>query len=181
MVNDPTNTTEGERRQVSQAGLTDPFRAFLPLSPVFFFFFFQANNSSFSFCRVHVAIFSRFLVPAAVDLVCTILLSQTRVPFFPGQSIEREKGWRRQEQPRNREAAGVGAARNACLCSRAGRNPQTPTLRLLRRPPRPCRVKAYLRCVCATLNFDVGEIWSFRHEEHSSDSSQGEKMIRSLR
>ncbi|CAB1098306.1 unnamed protein product [Ectocarpus sp. CCAP 1310/34] len=36
------------------------------------------------------------------------------------------------------------------------------------------RRQAYLRCVCATLNFDVGEIWSWRNEEHDSDPAKGE-------
>lgn len=35
--------------------------------------------------------------------------------------------------------------------------------------------KAYLRCVCATLNFDVGEIWSWRNEDHDSGSAEGEE------
>ncbi|CAM9349933.1 unnamed protein product, partial [Ectocarpus sp. 4 AP-2014] len=36
------------------------------------------------------------------------------------------------------------------------------------------RRQAYLRCVCATLNFDVGEIWSWRNEEHDSDSAEAD-------
>lgn len=33
--------------------------------------------------------------------------------------------------------------------------------------------QAYLRCVCAALNFDVGEIWSWRSDE---DAQNGEMM-----
>ncbi|CAM9458546.1 unnamed protein product [Scytosiphon promiscuus] len=33
------------------------------------------------------------------------------------------------------------------------------------------RRQAYLRCVCATLNFDVGEIWSWRNEDHDSSAT----------
>ncbi|CAM9664700.1 unnamed protein product [Ectocarpus sp. 6 AP-2014] len=36
------------------------------------------------------------------------------------------------------------------------------------------RQQAYLRCVCATLNFDVGEIWSWRNEEHDSDPAEAD-------
>lgn len=42
------------------------------------------------------------------------------------------------------------------------------------RPFDPPAGQAYLRCVCATLNFDVGEIWSWRNEEHDSDPVEGE-------
>ncbi|CAN0414147.1 unnamed protein product, partial [Laminaria digitata] len=31
------------------------------------------------------------------------------------------------------------------------------------------RRQAYLRCVCAALNFDVGEIWSWRDDEDAQN------------
>lgn len=88
--------------------------------------------------------------------------------FLHEEKVETESG--EDNDPHALDPWGVALPSYQMLCRGLKQPPSLPRPYLS--PP---DFKAYLRCVCATLNFDVGEIWSWRSEDHDSGSAEGEE------